>query len=339
MRHRRDFIAGTAATLGTLGTAPFAIAEESRKYGYVCPPCGCASDGKIFDAPGKCPSCGLTLISLEASEAMRASHAGDAAITFQSHGAMLAGAIVFPDATPPVAGLVLVHGSGKVERMLPLARLLAQSGFAVLTYDKRGVGMSGGSYEEMENVSAANLDLLADDAGAALTALQGNSRLHDLPVGFLGVSQAGWIIPIAATRSPGAKFIGLWSGAVCTTSEQLHFQNWAEKYPNFWKSHTKQQVSDYMRSFRYRDDDVDPRASLSKLSIPGLWLFGERDTLVPVDLSMVRLQSLKGQGHSSFEYGIIPGYDHNLVDTAKAPAFGQMVAWLKATTTKAHTPP
>jgi hypothetical protein len=176
MCHRRKFIAGTAAALGMV---PFAAAtQETRRSGYVCPPCGCASDGKIFDAPGKCPSCGLTLISLEASEAMRAAHAGDAAITFQSHGAMLAGAIVFPDILPPVAGLVLVHGSGKVERMLPLARLLAASGFAVLTYDKRGVGMSGGTYEEMENVSAANLDLLSDDAGAALAALQGDARVQ-----------------------------------------------------------------------------------------------------------------------------------------------------------------
>jgi pimeloyl-ACP methyl ester carboxylesterase len=337
MCHRRKFIAGTAAALGMV---PFAAAtQETRRSGYVCPPCGCASDGKIFDAPGKCPSCGLTLISLEASEAMRAAHAGDAAITFQSHGAMLAGAIVFPDILPPVAGLVLVHGSGKVERMLPLARLLAASGFAVLTYDKRGVGMSGGTYEEMENVSAANLDLLSDDAGAALAALQGNARVHDLPIGFLGVSQAGWIIPIAAARSEAAKFVGLWSGPVCTTSEQLHFQNWAEKYPDFWKSHTKQQVSDHMKSVRYRDDDVGPRASLSKLSIPGLWLFGAHDTLVPVDLSIARLERLKGRGHDNFEYEIIPGYDHNLADTPKAPAFEQMVTWLKAAAVKSRTAP
>jgi DNA-directed RNA polymerase subunit RPC12/RpoP len=29
---------------------------------YVCPPCGCAADGKEFDAPGQCPECGMPLV-------------------------------------------------------------------------------------------------------------------------------------------------------------------------------------------------------------------------------------------------------------------------------------
>ena len=29
---------------------------------YICPPCGCASDGKTFDQPGTCPSCGMGLV-------------------------------------------------------------------------------------------------------------------------------------------------------------------------------------------------------------------------------------------------------------------------------------
>jgi hypothetical protein len=29
---------------------------------YRCPPCGCAADGKLFDAPGACPECGMPLV-------------------------------------------------------------------------------------------------------------------------------------------------------------------------------------------------------------------------------------------------------------------------------------
>jgi hypothetical protein len=31
---------------------------------YVCPPCGCSQDGKVFDKPGACPdpACGMMLI-------------------------------------------------------------------------------------------------------------------------------------------------------------------------------------------------------------------------------------------------------------------------------------
>jgi alpha-beta hydrolase superfamily lysophospholipase len=67
-------------------------------------------------------------------------------VTFESHAVTLAGDIVFPKSVRPAAALVIVAGSGKTERMLTVAGLLAQNGFVVLTYDKRGVGKSGGVY-------------------------------------------------------------------------------------------------------------------------------------------------------------------------------------------------
>ena len=42
-----------------------ASAQTPAKPGqkYVCPPCGCAADGKEFDAPGACPECGMPLVA------------------------------------------------------------------------------------------------------------------------------------------------------------------------------------------------------------------------------------------------------------------------------------
>src|SRR5690606_5930646 len=34
----------------------------AKGEGYVCPPCGCAADGRLFKKPGKCPACGMVLI-------------------------------------------------------------------------------------------------------------------------------------------------------------------------------------------------------------------------------------------------------------------------------------
>ena len=90
-------------------------------------------------------------------------------ITFYSEGVLLAGTLFSP--TDPQAAIVLVHGSGLEKRMNGFAKRLAARGIAVLTYDKRGVGTSGGIYAGPEvgtnNVDSMNLSLLAKDASAA----------------------------------------------------------------------------------------------------------------------------------------------------------------------------
>lgn len=76
-------------------------------------------------------------------------------------------------------------------------RCFAADGFAVLTYDKRGVGESGGVYEAHYNTSPENLSLLAGDASAALEWLLDRRERRGRKSGFWGISQAGWIIPLA----------------------------------------------------------------------------------------------------------------------------------------------
>lgn len=65
LTHRRSFIAGS---LLALSTSQAAIAQTA---GYVCPDCGCASDGKVFPEPGSCPSCGMTLVPANGVQAPR----------------------------------------------------------------------------------------------------------------------------------------------------------------------------------------------------------------------------------------------------------------------------
>ena len=67
-------------------------------------------------------------------------------VRVQSRGAVLSGDVVFPEGRSPIAGLVLVQGANDLKRELVVADILASDGFAVLTYDKRGTGQSGGIY-------------------------------------------------------------------------------------------------------------------------------------------------------------------------------------------------
>ena len=69
---RRSFIKGGAGAIVTAGclhglnvhTTALAgqLEQESTTKHYVCPPCGMPCDKLIFDKPGNCPQCGLTLI-------------------------------------------------------------------------------------------------------------------------------------------------------------------------------------------------------------------------------------------------------------------------------------
>jgi pimeloyl-ACP methyl ester carboxylesterase len=248
-------------------------------------------------------------------------------VEFQSAGVSLSGTLLYPEATRPVAAVVLIHGSGPEARMMWWARPLAADGLAVLTYDKRGAGRSGGVYEGDNNVSAANLDLLAQDAVAALDVMSRHPRLQKLPLGFLGASQAGWIAPIAATKSSATDFIVLSSGPVSTVAEELPFGAWAERTPDFHQKNTAQDVAKYLETVMYHPGDVDPRESLSRLSIPGLWVFGSNDSSVPVALSAIRLEELIKGGHA-YEYRVFPGLGHNFQGLREDPRYTHIVSWI-----------
>lgn len=248
-------------------------------------------------------------------------------IEFQSDGIRLSGTLFLPAETPPVAGIILVHGSGPEPRMSALGHFMASSGFAVLTYDKRGVGKSGGAYEERDNVSAVNLGRLAGDAATAFVTLRQSPGMAGIPTGFVGFSQAGWIIPIAASQVESPAFIALWSGPVCTVSEEMEYSRLADRTPPTRALPTRQELLQHMRSAGYRPDDTDPRSSLSQLAIPGLWLFGGKDRSIPVDLSIERLESLgKGQ---LFRHFLFNDFDHEIIDQT----LPVIMEWIRATAT------
>lgn len=58
MMDRRTFLVTSAA--GLVGCAR-GRGRAVEAGGFRCPPCGCAMDGEVFDAPGVCPACGMSL--------------------------------------------------------------------------------------------------------------------------------------------------------------------------------------------------------------------------------------------------------------------------------------
>ena len=225
------------------------------------------------------------------------------------------------------AAVVFIHGSGKQTRNLGWAERFAKEGIVALVYDKRGAGNSGGEYEGEQSVSEKNIALLTDDAISALKKLSSHSSLKGIPVGVAGISQAGWIGPLAAEKSNLAKFLVLWSGPVGKVSEEDIFS----KYTSDRDSHTAPTYDEALRSRTeeyvwpdFLGRDTDSSESLKKLSIPGLWLYSDNDGSIPVGLSIERLQALRIGGHR-YDYVLFSGLGHNNMDSTFATA----VDWIK----------
>ena len=271
----------------------------------------------------------VVILNQNASHAQEVLPVHTEEVTFISQGARLSGTLY----TPKVyhAAVVLVHGSGQEPRMQEFAALLAASGCAVLTYDKRGVGASEGVYAGPEvgtnNIDSANLHLLAQDARAAVNLLK--QKLPSLPIGLLGFSQAGWIIPLAATDNPLVEFMVLFSGPTVTTLEQLRFQFYTAGRTDFWEHHTEADAREHLQNDpdRFQFAPTDPKESLAALTIPGLWLFGGKDIQIPANLCIEDLQALKAQG-KPYDYALFPELGHRTGFAGSAPV-ALAIQWIK----------
>jgi alpha-beta hydrolase superfamily lysophospholipase len=136
-------------------------------------------------------------------------------ITFESQGTQFSGTLCIPK--KPQAAVVFVHGSGAQTRNILLARRFVKNGIAAFVYDKRGIGKSGGNYQDnFDSLTKSNIELLAKDASSAVEAIIKHKEIRDVPIGMVGIRQAGWIIPLAAQNNSKVAFIGLWSGPVCS---------------------------------------------------------------------------------------------------------------------------
>jgi pimeloyl-ACP methyl ester carboxylesterase len=127
----------------------------------------------------------------------------------------LAGTLTIPAGDGPFPAVVLIAGSGANGRdetifghriFKVLADHLTRRGIAVLRYDKRGVGGSGGDY-----AMATTADF-ALDADAAVGFLRTRKDVDPARLGLIGHSEGGLIAPTVALQRPDVSFIVLMAG-------------------------------------------------------------------------------------------------------------------------------
>jgi len=134
-------------------------------------------------------------------------------VLFESlDGIQLAGTLTRPYSTGPFPGVVLVAGAGPHDRdgtfmnhrpLLVLADHLTRAGFAVLRFDERGVGESGGEF------APATANQLAGDIASAVQTLREHESVEGEQVGMIAHSEGGRIGALALAARGASDFVVL----------------------------------------------------------------------------------------------------------------------------------
>ncbi|MGH9868141.1 MAG: alpha/beta hydrolase family protein [Candidatus Polarisedimenticolia bacterium] len=236
----------------------------------------------------------------------------------------------------PLTGMVMVHGSGPLtrEHLMGDVRRLVWEGFAVLAYDKRGVGESGGEYPRSRSVGAeATLRILAADAAAALSRLREEPEIDPAQAGFFGASQASWIIPLATEsldRAP--RFQVILSGAAVSTGVEQFYSDLTGDGHRPPQITDREEIERLVSAFD-GEPGYDPWPVLMAMRVPTLWILGDRDQSVPVFATVKVLKALPPDAAACHTVIRFPDADHALRDvtTGKpSPVWSAVLSWMEA---------
>jgi len=204
-------------------------------------------------------------------------------ITFQNGDITLAGTLDLPAGEGLFPAIVTIHGSPPLTRNdwynLYISHFFVQHGFAVLRYDKM-----------------KNHDLIDPNM-----------------IGVAGFSQGGWIAPHAASKSHDVAFAIALSGPTCSVGQEIYYSDLVEGDNRKANEISLTDASDMARDYT-GPSGFDPLPSLQKIDAPCLWVLGEKDSSIPVLLTVEILDSLVTDHDKDFSYIIYPNANHGLVD-------------------------
>jgi hypothetical protein len=326
-------------------------------------------------------------VAAVSSRVERLARGGDEQVFIPANGFSLAATISRPPASAAPAAsakgpvtrlpaIILVPGAGPVDRdetiagipiFAQMANALADAGFIVVRYDKRGIGQSGGRDE------SATIEDYADDVRMAVEFLRKRKDVDPARIAIVGHSEGGMVGMLAASwmkkqiaalalvATPGTK------GGALILEQQRHLldrmpipeeekrnrvamqeqiqaaavsgQGW-EAVPAAYR---RQADTAWFRSFLA----FDPAKVMPKLPQPVVVVQGDRDRQVSVRHAYALLELAKarkdGRGQALY---MIEGVNHLLVPaptgevdeyatlpdkTVSAKLLDALTAWLKDT--------
>ena len=280
-------------------------------------------------------------------------------VTFLNAGAgiTLAGTLTLPEGAGPFPAVILLTGSGAQDRDETIlghkpfavwADALTRRGVAVLRFDDRGVGGSGGG------TAGETSNDFATDASAAIAFLRTRREIDPARIGLMGHSEGGMTAPLAVSQGALAAFVVMIagqavSGADIITEQAARLAEAAGASPEQVAETRRVQGEVMAAVVRNRDDGPaaardaeavlvaagqspaqaragvralsspwyrwfashDPAPALAALDVPVLGIYGGKDLQVPADQNAEALARIQ----PAAEIVVLPGLNH-LMQTA-----------------------
>ncbi|WP_425409639.1 alpha/beta hydrolase family protein [Hyphococcus sp.] len=272
---------------------------------------------------------------------------------FSSGEVRLSGALFLPSGVAnKLPAVILAHGSGETSRYLGVwISYFTDLGFAVLSYDKRGVGESQGDWRQ------ASFDDLSADVVSAADWLASQPEIDPDKIGLKTSSQSGWYGPRAVAQSGHFSFLmqraGPGTPITATTlheiTEEWRSQGLAENVITaagaFWtRLHAVigagepiaagQAILDEARRSEWfepaygdwteiKEDwwarkkinlSYEPAKTAAALNIPVLWFLAENDQNVPYEKSKSAIETAAAAaGKTNLTLVTVSGSDHSFL--------------------------
>jgi dipeptidyl aminopeptidase/acylaminoacyl peptidase len=239
-------------------------------------------------------------------------------IQFRSGKFKVVGNLLIPAGGDRHPVVILVHGDGPATRRTgtsigPTTQVFVQNGYAVFSWDKPGSGESTG---QINNALTQRAEILAD----GIAVLAEHPKIDPSRIGLWGISQAGWVMPLALELRDDVAFMIVVSGSAEDGIEQGAYmvaqqvlagggtEEQAALVERYWAQQRKATDYDEHREAvevlmdipqvqsRYNleiteekewkptprewDIFIDPIDIIEHTTIPMLVIFGEKDTIV-----------------------------------------------------------
>jgi uncharacterized protein len=129
-------------------------------------------------------------------------------ITFQSGEFTIVGDLRTPSGTGPFPVILFIHGSGPADRTLfggylPIMERMLEAGYAVFSWDKPGTGQSTGQVDNSPRVYHQRAQIVLD----AIRVMNTRRDIDAGHIGLWGISQGGWVMPLALSQSQDIAFM------------------------------------------------------------------------------------------------------------------------------------